>query len=177
MDLLETPHLLTAEEYATIDTEARTELLGGFIYDVAPRNDPHRHASRELNRLLARGIADDQRVQIADSVAIPDWKGRDAPEVDVAVLKSRGPFVTGPTSADALVLIEIAHATYRLDRGYKIPLYVRAGVPAFIVNVEKRQVEYYGSEADLDATHGQGASEGEAVAILGIDIPVTSLFE
>ena len=38
MELLEAPHLLTVEEYMTLNIEARTELLGGVILRrVAPQ--------------------------------------------------------------------------------------------------------------------------------------------
>jgi hypothetical protein len=51
------PHLLTVEEFMTLDTASRIELLGGFIYDESPRNEPHRYAVRKLNETLAVGVA------------------------------------------------------------------------------------------------------------------------
>ncbi len=49
------PHLLTVAEYMTADIEGRTELIGGVVYDVSPRNEPHRYAVRVLTKLLIQG--------------------------------------------------------------------------------------------------------------------------
>jgi hypothetical protein len=55
MQLLGTarPHLFTVAEYMTLDSGDRTELLGGVIYDVSPRNEPRRYAVWKLNAALA----------------------------------------------------------------------------------------------------------------------------
>jgi hypothetical protein len=175
MELLETPHLLNVEEYMSLNTEARTELLGGVIYDVSPRNEPHRHAVRELNRALARGLEPEYIVQSQDAVAVPDWQGKDAPEIDVAVLRDKR-YRPGPTVSDALAFIEVSDTTYRVDRNYKIPLYVNAGVPSYIVNIPLRQVECYGSPQDLEAKHGRILTERDTLEILGVAIPIAVLF-
>ncbi len=80
------PHLFTVEEYMKLDIEARTELLGGVVYDVPPRNEPHRYAVRKLNQFLVRGLGSEYAVQIQDAVAVGGWRGKDAPEIDVAIL-------------------------------------------------------------------------------------------
>jgi len=58
MQVVEHPpqHLLTVAEYMTLDTDDRTELLDGVIYDVSPRNESHRHAVRFLSEQLTRGL-------------------------------------------------------------------------------------------------------------------------
>ncbi len=171
-----TPHLFTVAQYMALDIPERTELLGGVIYDVSPRNEPHRHAVRELHRVLVRGLSESEYVvQSQDAVAVPDWQGMDAPEVDVAVLRRKS-FDPGPISSDAAALIEVSHTTYAVDRRYKIPLYVNAGVPAWIVNIRARQVEFYGSPGDLELEHGHVFTERDTIDILGIVIPVAALF-
>jgi hypothetical protein len=176
LETARTPHLFTAEDYAKLEIDARTELLGGLIYDVSPRNEPHRHAVRRLARILNRGLGEEFIVQAQDAVAVPDWKGADAPEVDVAVLRHIR-FRPGPTSSDAVAFVEISDATYTADRRYKIPLYVRAGVPSWILNIPLRQLEYYGSIADLEAPHGRVSHEGDLVEIAGVIVRVSDLFE
>ncbi len=179
MQLLEsekTPHLFTVAQYMALDIPERTELLGGVIYDVSPRNEPHRYAVRELHRILVRGLfVPEYVVQSQDAVAVPDWQGTDAPEVDVAVLR-RKEFDPGPTSSDAAALIEVSDTTYAVDRRYRIPLYVKAGVPAWIVNIPPRQVEFYGTLQDLELEHGRVFTERDSIDILGIVIPVATLF-
>ena len=80
MELLDMPHLLSVEEYMNLNIGVRTEMLGGVIYDVSPRNEPHRYAVRKLNQLLTRGLAVDYVVQIRDAVAVAGWQGKDAPD-------------------------------------------------------------------------------------------------
>jgi hypothetical protein len=46
-------YLFTAEKYLELDVPENTELLGGRIYHVSPRNEPHRHAVNALTRTLA----------------------------------------------------------------------------------------------------------------------------
>lgn len=175
MQLLETPHLFTVEEYMCLNIEARTELLGGVIYDVSPRNEPHRHAVRELNRALTRGLGDEYVVQVQDAVAVAGWQGNDAPEVDVAILR-RKIYRPGPTAADALAFIEVSDTTYAVDRQHKIPLYVAAGVPSYIVNIPLRQVEFYGAPQDLQSEHGRVFAEQDTLEILNVAIPSSTLF-
>jgi hypothetical protein len=176
MQSLESPHVFTVAEYMALTIEARTELLAGVIYDVSPRNEPHRHAVRRLNSALARGLGEEYVVQIQDAVAVPDWQGKDAPEIDVAVLRN-GIYRPVPTAADAAAFIEVSDSTYAADREYKIPLYVSAGVPSYIVNIAKRQVEVYASEEDLAAEHGRILSGPDTLEILGVAIPVAVLFD
>jgi len=159
----------------TLNIEARTELLGGVIYDVSPRNEPHRHAVRELNRALSRSLGEEYVVQVQDAVAVPGWQGNDAPEVDVAILRHKT-YSPGPTAADALAFIEVSDTTYTTDRNFKIPLYVNAGVPSYIVNIAKKEVECYGSLQDLGAEHGRILTEQDTLEILGVALPISVLF-
>ena len=59
---------------------------------------------------------------------------------------------------------------------YKVPLYVRAGVPAWIVNLRTRRVERYSSPADLALPHGHVVCEGETFDVLSVSIAVSDLF-
>lgn len=121
-------HEMTVEEYLHSNIAGRTELLGGVVYDVLPRNAPHRYAVRKLGVAL-HSLNGRCIVQVRDVVAVPDWKGKDTPEVDIAIITDKF-YEPAPTSADAVALIEVSDTTYECDRRYKIPLYVAAGVPA-----------------------------------------------
>ena len=76
MQIVEHPpqHLLTVAEYMTLDTADRTELLDGVIYDVSPRNEPHRYAVRFLTETLVGGLPREFMLQTQDAVAVPDWQ-------------------------------------------------------------------------------------------------------
>jgi len=170
------PHLFTVAEYLTLDITDRTELLGGVIYEVSPRNEPHRHAVRRLTRALARGLDPRYIAQIQDAVAVPGWAGKDAPEVDVAIIEDRF-YDPCPTACDAIAFVEVSDTTYADDRNMKIPLYVSASVAAWIVNIPLRQVEFYGSANELVLPHGHVFTCEQTVEIAGVAVPVAELFE
>jgi hypothetical protein len=167
------PHEMTVEEYLNSNIDGRTELLGGIVFDVSPRNEPHRYAVRQLGAAF-RNLDQTYIVQIQDSVAVPNWKGKDSPEIDVAVIANKF-YRPIPTATDSLAFIEVSDTTYRCDRDYKIPLYVGAGVPSWIVNITERWVEFYGSGNDLALTHGQVIHD--TFEVFGVTITVDSLFD
>jgi hypothetical protein len=174
-----TPHSFTVAEFMSLDTERRTELLDGVVFDVSPHLEPHRYAVRRLTEVLVHAFfGTDLVVRVQDAIAVPGWDGHDAPETDVAVLR-RKEFHPGPTSADAVACIEVSDLTYGGtygDRHYKIPLYVNAGVPAWIVNIRLRQVEFYGLPSHLAVKHGHVFREGDTFDVLGVTIVVAELF-
>jgi hypothetical protein len=167
-------HQMTVEEYLNSNIEGRTELLGGIVYDVAARYEPHRYAVRKLTSILAIGLQGQYIVQPQDAVAVPHWKGKDAPEIDVAVLRDDF-YRPIATTADAFAFIEVSDTTYESDRGYKIPLYVAAGVPAWIVNISERRVEFYGSAEDLLLANGHVFRD--SFDVLGVTIDVAALLD
>jgi hypothetical protein len=95
-------------------------------------------------------------------------EGPHAPEVDVAVVRNRR-YETTTEAIDTLAAIEVADASYLDDRNVKIPLYIAAGIPAWIVNIPERRVESYGPER-------RDYREGESFEVLGVAIPVSDLF-
>jgi hypothetical protein len=165
------PHLMTVAEYIGYEIDGRTELIGGVIYDVAPRKEPHAFAVRALNARLAVGLDGRYTVQVQDAVAVDGWTGRSAPEIDLAVLITRR-YDPMPTAADAVAFIEVCDTTYRDDRGVKVPLYTSAGVPTWLVNIPARRVESY-------TAHGGDARVfeiGDSIDIAGVTISVSDLF-
>jgi hypothetical protein len=131
-----------------------------------------------LAKALNRGLPDSFSVRIQDPIAVSGWTGRDAPEVDIAVVAARR-YIFTPAAPDASAFVEVADSTYggrRGDRRYRIPLYVRAGVPSWIVNLRTRRVECYASSSDLARPHGREFGEGETFDVLGVSISVSDLF-
>ena len=175
MELLETPHLLTVAEYATLEIDGRTELIEGIIYDVSPRNAPHRNAVNVLGKILERALGERFTIQHQDAVAIPKWKGVSAPEPDIAVI-APGYIDPMPSADETFAIVEVSDTTYARDRK-KTALYVAAGVPSYIVNLEERHVEVYETAGDLERARGRVVPFGESFAILGVRIDVADLFE
>jgi hypothetical protein len=98
------------------------------------------------------------------------------PEIDVAVIADEF-FRPGPQASDARAFIEVSDTTYAHDRNRKIPLYVRAGVPAWIVNIPRRRVEFYASPADLATECGHVFDERATFEVLGVSIRVAELLD
>lgn len=157
------------------DIQGRTELLGGTVYDVSPRNEPHRYAGQKLNEILVRGLDATYAVRVRDAVAVAGWHGNDAPEIDVAVIDQRY-YDPMPTADDASAFIEVSDSTYGDDRRVKVPLYVNAGVPTWIVNIPARTMEFSGPVADLALSNGHVFRDQDTVEILGVAFVVAKLF-
>ncbi len=82
------------------------------------------------------------------------------PEPDLLVLKPRADFYRNahPTPSDVLLLIEIADTSLAYDRGIKLPLYAKHGVPeVWIVDLTNNLLRFYrqpqgDTYADITAT-------------------------
>ncbi len=171
------PHLFTVAEYMKLDVPGHTELLGGIIYDVSPKNTPHGFAIRRLNEALTPAIGkpgDKYEISIQDPIAVAGWEGPHAPEIDVAVIE-RKRYTQTPSAADSHAFIEVSDTTYADDKNVKIPLYVAAKVPTWHVNIPARRVEFYARGAALGSPQIFGQTE--TVDVLGAVIPVSDLFE
>lgn len=163
------PHRFSVEEYMASGVPGHTELVDGVIYEVSPRNPPHVHAVRVLIEYLVHGLDRNiYAVQVQDPIAIAGRKGPHAPEIDLAVVRKKR-YETIPEAADTFAAIEVSGATYLDDRNVKIPLYTAAGIPAWIVNIPERKVEFYGPER-------RDYHEGQTFEVLGVSIPVSELF-
>ena len=106
------------------------------------------------------------------------------PEPDVAVIRPReDDYRSGlPGPADVLLIIEVAASSIDYDRGVKLTLYARHGIPEFwIVNVDLCRVEIYRSP---DASRGTYSScsiiDGDrlldVVNLPGVSLPAARLF-
>ncbi len=51
------------------------------------------------------------------------------------------------------------------------------GVPAWLVNIPLRQVEFYGAPADLELPNSNVFAEGERFDVIGVSVAVNDLFE
>jgi len=171
---------MTVAEYMTLDLEERTELLAGVVYSLLPKDEPHVRVIDRLRDILIPRFLDSPHIaRFRQPLAVSGWHGQNAPEIDVAIV-ARKRYAVTPDAGDAFTFIEVSDTTYsgkRGDRTYKIPLYVNAGIPSWIVNIPLRQVEFYRVPADLAREHGHVFTERDTFEILGIPISVATLFD
>jgi Uma2 family endonuclease len=130
-------------EAGILGEDDRVELLEGEIVEMTPIGNPHGACVDRLARLLQRRVGDRAIVRVQGSVRLSE---RSMPQPDIALLRPRDDFYAtrAPGPADLLLLVEVADTSLETDRGVKVPLYARTGVPeAWLVDLTGEVVEVY----------------------------------
>ncbi len=123
--------------------DARVELIDGEIIEMPPIGSPHAGKVKRLNRLLSSVVGDKAIVSAQDPVVMGE---HDEPQPDLAVLRWRDDFYEDahPGPGDVLLIIEVSDTTVRFDRGVKVLLYARHGIPeTWLVNLQQQCLEVY----------------------------------
>jgi Uma2 family endonuclease len=161
------PHRLTVQQYrrmaeaGVLAPDARVELIEGVIVDLAPIGSRHAAAANKLTRALTAAVGTRAIVSVQNPLRLGE---RSEPQPDLALLRPRADFYaeSPPTAADALLVIEVAQATAAYDRGVKVPLYAKHGVPeVWIVDLDFSLVRFFRSPLgdrylDITATETPG---------------------
>jgi Uma2 family endonuclease len=115
----------------------RVELIKGVILEMTPQDVPHANAIQILTRLLVPRLVGRADVRIQLPFAADDFS---LPEPDFALVSSTVSLLAHPR--EAFLVVEVAKASLRFDRGVKAELYARAGIREYwIVNVVDEVVE------------------------------------
>ena len=117
-------------------------------------------AKLEIAGKVARMAGGGFVLRVQSSVRLGEF---DEPQPDIALL--RPPLSTyrerHPTAADVLLLIEVADSSLAYDRGTKLPLYVRHGIPeVWLVDLAARAVEVHTDPIDGAFTRTHRVTEG-----------------
>lgn len=140
-----------------IPEDASTELLNGMIVlkDRSARGeDPmtvgndHRIGVERLSKLCKLIDGPARHVESQQPLVCSETH---TPEPDFMVLRGTlNDYTDLPTAVDAYCVIEVADASYELDRGEKLVSYARAGIEQYvIINLRNRTAEVYaGADAD-----------------------------
>ena len=144
-DALERQRPIRVDEYhrmieAVLLDEASSSSTG-CSSRCMPEGRLHAFVIQELNRLLVRALADEYKVL----TQLPLTLGTGSePEPDLAVVRAQDARSRTSHPAAALLVIEVAGDSLRLDRETKAGLYARAGVPEYwIVNLAAAAIEVY----------------------------------
>lgn len=136
-------------EAGVLGDARRVELIDGEIIDMAAIGSPHAEVTNRLARLFSRAVRDDAALVNVQSPLRLD--AFNEPEPDVMILRPRaGGYRAGyPTAADVLLLVEVSETSFAYDRGVKLALNARCGVPeVWIVDLLGGAVEVYREPKD-----------------------------
>ena len=154
-------------EAGILSPKDRVELIDGEIIEMAPIGAPHGGKVDRLTSLVARIVADGQVIARVQGPLRLDR--RNEPQPDLMLLRPRADFYeTGhPSAADVLLLVEVADSSLAYDRGPKLALYARHGVPeVWVVDLVGRAVEICREPGPEGYAERSGLSGGLATPML-----------
>ncbi|NOT63882.1 MAG: Uma2 family endonuclease [Acidobacteria bacterium] len=150
-----TPRLTTTEYNHLVETgvltkDDRIELLNGVIYQkprVTPKNSS---CVMRLDRAIYQQFGSKTIISRRGPIELPPDS---EPEPDFALLRYQADYYAEahPSSADILLIIEVADSALerQRDRDIKLPIYARAGIQeTWLVNLPESRIEIYTSPAD-----------------------------
>lgn len=156
------------------------ELLDGEIITVTPQKSRHTTAVHAVAQALGAVFADTAYVRVQAPLALSESS---QPEPDVAVVPGSLRDYRDEHPHTALLIVEVADTSLRLDRHTKGPLYARAGLPEYwIVNLNDGILEVYREPVAMgegwDYRLVQRLAGGDAVSPIaapGAVVPVRDL--
>ena len=138
--------LFTVDEYyemarvGILKPDERVELLDGEIILKEPKSVAHSWCVIRLSNLVGSwsrqaymGVHDPLRLN-----------NRSEPEPDIVVIRHDAPHNRHPGPSEALLVVEVADTSIRVDRGQKRRMYARAGIFEYwIVDLTADRIEVY----------------------------------
>jgi Uma2 family endonuclease len=103
----------------------RLELIDGLLVVREPQGSRHAAAIRRVLAALRAALGDTWQIDSQLPVALDDDS---EPEPDVAVVPRDPGAYRDAHPSHAVLIVEIAETSYRIDREYKASLYARAGI-------------------------------------------------
>ena len=142
----------------------RVELIEGEIVEMVPIGPPHTGGVDYLTWRFGQGCGSRAIVRVQGPVRLDRHS---EPQPDLLLLKPRADYYRSahPGPSDVLLLVEVTQSSIDYDRGVKLPLYGRFGVPeAWIVDLPGQQVETHRGPSPEGYRDVQRRGRGEQVA-------------
>jgi Uma2 family endonuclease len=142
-------HKFTADEYQAmgragiLDEDSRVELIEGEIVDMPPICSSQGGSVDRGARAFVLRFDDVAQVRVQGSIRLDRFN---EPEPDLALLRRRDDFYASelPGPDDVLLIVEVADSSLARDRGVKLRLYARTGVPeVWLVDLQHQVVEVH----------------------------------
>jgi Uma2 family endonuclease len=126
----------------------KIELLDGQLIIREPQHSPHATATRLVQEALRAAFGPGWDVRAGLPLALGRFS---EPEPDVSVVRGSPRDFRDAHPMDAVLVVEVAKTSLRLDRGRKARVYARAGVPDYwIVNLATGVLEVYREPVAID---------------------------
>ena len=173
-DVLERQRRITVDEYhrmigaGILGEDEHVQLLAGTVVATTPQGRPHARVVQRLTRLFVRAVGDDLEVLTRLPLTLLDDS---EPEPDLAVVKAEDAQPGEHHPRTAVLVIEVAGESLRLDRQSKSALYARAGIPEYwIANLTEAAVEVH-----RDPDPAAGAYRAKTVVRSGEALPAATV--
>lgn len=161
-------HRFTVDEFhrmgeaGILSESARLELINGEIVEMTPIGSLHAACVRDLDEWLQATLRGDAVVSSQQPLKV-EHDGEPVP--DIAVLRPRKDRYrqSHPTSADALLVIEVADSSVLFDRNVKSRMYARAAIPEYwVVDLPRSRVAVFLSPSGGDYAEQHEFGRGES---------------
>jgi Uma2 family endonuclease len=139
----------TVDEYermgqaGILSEDDRVELIDGEIIEMAPIGTQHAAVVTRLNDVFSPQVRPQALVSVQNPLhADPHSE----PQPDLMLVKRRDDYYSSahPRGPDVVLVVEVSDATLEYDRGVKVPLYARAGIPeVWVVAIPDEEIEVF----------------------------------
>lgn len=125
-----------------IEDYEKAEIIDGEMIPKMTIGDRHAVTVNRLNRMLAAALSESILLSVQNPLRIGNF---DEPEPDIVLADlTKYDGKRHPQPAETLIVMEVADASLRNDRGVKLPMFAKAGIPeAWIVNLRDNTVEVH----------------------------------
>ena len=142
----------------------RVELIEGVIVAMAPIGNRHLATVDRISKSFHLAVADRAIVRTQGSITLNE---RTMPEPDIVLLKPRDDFYESEAAGpeDVMLLIEVSDSSLEYDRGEKLALYARFGIPeVWITVLPERIMEAHSEPVDGRYTLKRILSPGDSIS-------------
>ena len=144
----------------------RVELIDGQVVEMSPIGGRYVTCVSRITRLLVSQLTDDAVVNGQSPVRLGKYQ---EPEPDLAVVRNREYGNDLPNADDVFLLMEVSDTSLAYDRGTKLTLYARAGIPEFwLIDLPGEAIERHTNPSGDKYGVAVRAGRGEEIESPGV---------
>ena len=152
-------------EAGILHEDDRIELIEGEIVEMAPIGSRHAANVTRLNSLFNQKLWPEALISVQNPIRLDEHS---EPQSDVTLLRPRPDFYASahPGPQDILLVVEVADTSIAYDRGVKLPLYARHGIPeVWLVSLDEKVVEVYRGPGPQGYQDAQRLKPGDRITL------------